>query len=93
MEFTVSQIRGGLLGPERWILRGQVIGEIPPSFRAQPARFNFRDVEDFNGEFQAYVAGGTVTISYIKSPGTTIVGPAPPGSFAFRGVTRVVHFD
>ena len=91
IQFSGSDIRGGPLGPTIWTLIGRVEGDFPLSFLAQPAEFNFRELDHLNGEFIGYIAGGTVTITYLEYPGTTIVGPAPAGSYKIRGKTKVIY--
>ncbi|KAF8649053.1 hypothetical protein AX14_008753 [Amanita brunnescens Koide BX004] len=93
IQFSGPNLRGGPLDGATWTLVGIMQGDIPPSFTAQPARYNFGDLQDLNGEFRAYIAEGTVTITYIRSPGTTIVGPAPGGSYSFQGVMKVIQSD
>ena len=91
IEFKGSTIRGGPLGWTSWTLVGEVEGEIPPSFTAEPAEYNFQKLDHLNGRFHAYVAGGTITLTYLEHPGATITGRAS-GNFEIRGKTHVIYF-
>ena len=92
IEFEDSLIRGGPVGPRFWNIVGKVEGEYPRPFRAEPVVYNFQRLEQLNGEFHAFVAGGTITITYVNDPGATIVGRAD-GNYEIRGRTHVIYFD